>query len=97
MATIELTSVIERNERDFLANHVGEEMVIMDIKSGNYIGINAVGARIWNMLDAPTPVALIIADLMEVYDVDEETCRTQTLEYLDKMAEQRLVLHDQSA
>ncbi|RYD59402.1 MAG: PqqD family protein [Sphingobacteriales bacterium] len=90
-ATIGLETVLVRDDKNFLANPVGEEMVVMDMKSGNYIGLNPVGAHIWKLLETPQPVTAIIANLMGTYEVDEDTCRSQTLEYLDKMASQGLV------
>jgi hypothetical protein len=82
---LNIASVLERNEKDFLANAVGEEMVIMEIKSGNYIGLNPVGAHIWKLLDKPATVSTLVGQLMQVYNVDEDTCLSQTLEYLVKM------------
>ena len=85
MASFEPSSVIVRNEEQFISNPVGEETIILNLASGDYLGLNAVGAFIWDMLREPVSVANIISRLMETYAVDEDTCTRQTMEYLGKM------------
>ena len=85
MASFEPSSVIVRNEEQFISNPVGEETIILNLASGDYLGLNAVGALIWDMLREPVSVANIISRLMETYAVDEDTCTRQTMEYLGKM------------
>lgn len=85
MSAITPTAVLVRNEDQFISNPVGEETIILNLATGDYLGLNPVGAFIWNTLQSPQSVDGIIARLMEAYTVDEETCRRQTLEYLQKM------------
>lgn len=89
--TINMDAILVRDDKGFLANRIGNELVVMDLKSGNYIGLNPVGAHIWNLLQTPTSMSGIIAQLLEEYDIDEATCREQTIEYLGKMQAQGLV------
>lgn len=81
-----LESVISRNEIRFLANPMGDEIVILNMESGDYLGLNAVGAAIWDHIKAPNSVQQLIDKLMVEYDVDENTCKAQTLEYLERIA-----------
>ncbi|WP_169053621.1 PqqD family protein [Alteraurantiacibacter aquimixticola] len=37
---------------DAIAREVGGELVLMHLASGTYFGLNAVGARIWQLLEA---------------------------------------------
>lgn len=92
MSDISTATILQRNDKDFLANPVGEEMVIMDMKSGNYIGLNPVGVHIWKLIEQPTAVSDLIAKLMHEYEIDEATCKEQTTEYLNKMLEQGLII-----
>lgn len=85
MASVEPSSVIVRNEDQFISNPVGEETIILNLATGDYLGLNTVGAFIWDTLKEPVSVSQLIARLMETYAVDEDTCTRQTLEYLGKM------------
>lgn len=91
MSIINDTSVFRRNESDFLSSPVGEEIMIMDMKNGDFIGLNLIGSHVWNLLAQPCSFASIISDLMQHYDIDENTCKEQTVEYLDKMMQKNLV------
>jgi hypothetical protein len=85
MASLEPSSVIVRNEDQFISNPVGEETIILNLATGDYFGLNSVGAFIWDLLREPVPVSRVIGRLMETYTVDEDTCIRQTMEYLGKM------------
>lgn len=81
-----LDSVIFRNEIKFLANPMGDEIVILNMESGDYLGLNSVGAAIWEHIKEPNSVQQLIEKLMSEYEVDENTCKAQTLEYLERIA-----------
>jgi coenzyme PQQ synthesis protein D (PqqD) len=46
------------------------EAVILDLASGRYFGLNAIGTRIWTLLDAGTPTEQIVRTVAEEYDAD---------------------------
>lgn len=83
--SITLESVISRNESNFLANPVGEEIIILNMETGDYLGLNAVGASIWDQIQEPRTVQHIIDKLIAEYDIDSNTCTTETLSYLVKI------------
>jgi hypothetical protein len=67
---------------------LGDELVIMHIQSGNYIGLNKIGVLIWNMMEHPVRVSSIVACLVESFDVLEEDCYLDTQNYLQQMLSQ---------
>jgi hypothetical protein len=83
--SLNLNSVISRNETHFLTNPVGDEIIILNMETGDYLGLNSVGASIWEMLNTPHSVSEIIDKLLGEFDVEKETCTIQTLEYLEKI------------
>jgi hypothetical protein len=83
--SLTLDSVISRNESNFLANPVGEEIIILNMETGDYLGLNKVGAFIWDQLQGPVTVQKIIDNLMTEFDIDSETCSIETLSYLKKI------------
>ena len=61
---------------------VDGEVVALHIDQGSCFGLNKVGSDIWQLLGKPIAVADICAYIVEKYDVDAETGRTDVLELL---------------
>jgi hypothetical protein len=60
---------------DWLAAKVGDELVMMSAEKGNYIGLSQVGARIWELIDAPQDLDAVCAQLQNEFEVTPEVCR----------------------
>jgi hypothetical protein len=82
---ISLQTTIQRNSENLLTSEVGDEMVMMDLDGGNYISLNKVGRVIWEQIEQPTQVSTLITYLVGRFNVDKDTCTTDTLDYLQKM------------
>ncbi|HSN73773.1 MAG TPA: PqqD family protein [Anaerolineae bacterium] len=54
--------------------------------------LNAAGSRIWELADGSRSVAEIVAVLTDEFDVDPERAQRTTLELLDTLAEQDLIV-----
>jgi len=91
MNNITTETVISRRKDGLLVSELGNEMVMMDIESGNYIGLNETAKVIWEMIEMPTKVDDIIKQLLDKYDISYEECSKDTLEYLAKMEEQKIL------
>lgn len=83
-----MDSIVKRKDEGLMFTPLGDELVIMHIQSGNYIGLNKTGALIWNMMEHPVRVISIVACLMESFDVLEEDCYLDTQNYLQQMLSQ---------
>jgi hypothetical protein len=74
-----------------IEGHVlGDEMVFFDDRVGKYFAIGPVGANIWKLLETPMTLGAIVASLMDEYEVDEATCRSETVAFVEKMLAARL-------
>ena len=89
---IDKNSVLKINDVDFLASQLGEEIIILDMKSGDYIGLNKVGSAVWKLIDEPTTLDEIIQSLLTSYDIDEEQCRSEVTTFLTGMVEKNAIL-----
>ena len=58
---------------DVLYQDVGGEVVILDLASENYFGLDEVGARIWQLIGDGLDMGGIRDALLDEYDVDRET------------------------
>ncbi len=62
------------------------EKVMIDFSTGKYFVLVGSGNDIWDMLgNEPISVAQIKSNLLDIYDVDEDTCLKETMTFLDKM------------
>ena len=57
--------------------------VMLDVASGNYYGLNAVGARIWELLlEGPLTVSQLRDKLCEEFEIDPQTCEAAVMEFV---------------
>lgn len=63
------------------------EKVMIDFDSGKYFLIKGTGNVIWDMLQEEVTPAQIIAQLLNDYDVTEEVCEREVMDFLCKMKE----------
>lgn len=87
---IALDRRIVRKE-EVLASNLDDEVVMMNLESDSYYGMNAVGSRIWDLLERPLAVAELCAKLQEEFDVDDETCQRDVLPFIQKTIDEKLV------
>ncbi|GIJ46755.1 hypothetical protein Val02_36410 [Virgisporangium aliadipatigenens] len=74
-----------------LTADVGDELVMLSPEHGEYFGLNAVGTRIWELIAEPRALSELCARLADEFEVDDETCRAEVLEFLRQLAEVDLV------
>ncbi|SFM70076.1 Coenzyme PQQ synthesis protein D (PqqD) [Chitinophaga sp. YR627] len=87
-------TIVRRNERNFLVSRIGEEVVLMDIHNGQYIGLNAVGSAIWEKLEQPVAIHDVVNALMQEYAISMQLCEQETLLFLQKMMQHRMLIVD---
>ena len=92
--TVELIpeTVISRNEGKFLASRIGEEIVMMNIENGDYLGINRVGTDLWEKLTQPRPVKALIDEMKAEYNVDPVECEKQCYAFIRQMIAENMIL-----
>ena len=83
-------SYIKRNNEVF-ASEIDNEVVMMNVESGKYYGMDAIGSRIWELIKEKVQVTEVIETLLEEYDVSWEQCRKDVLDFLNELYAQNLV------
>lgn len=71
---------------------IDNEAIIVDIKEGESIYLNEVGAFIWGSIDGKKTVKEIIKHICDNFDVDIETAKKDTLNFLKTLLEKKLIL-----
>lgn len=80
--------MIVRKQGDWLAAPVGDEVLMMSAEHGTYVGLNAVGARIWALLDEVTDSEALCARLCDEFAVSPELCAREVATFLHALAAQ---------
>jgi hypothetical protein len=80
-----LDSTVVATKRQISRDLAGET-VILDLKGGVYHGLNATGARIWQLIQQPCIVSAIRDTIMREYDVDAPQCEKHLLTLLNQLA-----------
>jgi hypothetical protein len=69
------------------------ELVILNLRNGEYYGLDEVGAQIWTLIqDSTTVLAVRDAILRQFDDVDTQECTDDVLELLQDMADSNLLM-----
>jgi Coenzyme PQQ synthesis protein D (PqqD) len=74
-----------------VASRVGDEVAILDLDHSVYYGLDPVGARVWELIQEPTPLSAVLAAMLAEFEVDDATARVDLLALIDELLEKRLV------
>ncbi len=67
------------------------EGVLLDTRTGVYFGLDGVGTRIWELLDASPTCDEIVRQLLVEYEVDEPRLSADVTEFLHTLVTRGLV------
>ena len=67
---------------------------MMSAARGAYLGVNAVGARIWELIETPSDMDTICAALVREFEVDAATCRAEVEQFITEMGKHGAVTTD---
>jgi hypothetical protein len=90
MTTILKDSIITV-AREQVSCDLAGETAILDLKSGQYYGLNQVGARIWELLQASKSVTDVLNIILNEYEVEAESCARDLLALLEDLQSKGLV------
>jgi hypothetical protein len=76
---------------DVLISRLQEESVILNLDSERYFGLDDVGTRILNALNASDSIEAAYQSLLEEYDVDGQVLREDLLVLVESLAKQGIV------
>ena len=76
---------------DTLINIVGEESVLLNLKSESYYGLDEVGTRMWTALTTSDSIEAAYEMLLAEYHIGAEELQTDLQALLEKLIKRRLV------
>jgi hypothetical protein len=76
---------------DVISQEVSGETVLLDLKSENYFGLDAVGTRIWQLVRDNGDVQVILETILDEFDADEARIRRDLEALLSEIADLGLI------
>jgi hypothetical protein len=76
---------------DVLFRLLGEEAVLLNLKTELYLGLDPVGTRMWKVLTESTSIQGAYETLLQEYDVEPARLQSDLNDFLDRLVEQSLI------
>lgn len=77
--------------KQVVQSKIDDEVVMMDIESGFYFGLNSVASIIWELLKDGKTVDELADYLITEYDVNREQCLEETDILIKKMLDLKVI------
>ncbi len=74
-----------------LINQIDGEMVILDLESGTYFGLNPVGAQIWHFLSEGKTLAETCRAMLDKYEVSPDEIERDVVNLTSELLARKLV------
>ena len=88
--TISLSSKVQINE-DIVSRNLQGQIVLLNLKTDLYCGLDHVGAKIWHLLNKHKSLKDILNELVKEYDVSEAQCTEDLLNFVGMLKEKDLI------
>jgi len=73
------------------SQEVDGEMVLLDMNSENYFGLDAVGTVIWQAMQEHKKLGDVLNFLIEYYEIDEEILKNDLLQFVENLEKSGLI------
>jgi hypothetical protein len=77
--------------RGQVSTELDDGVTILGLHDGVYYGLDGVGARIWQLIQAETTVDEVLGRLLSEYDVDPARCEQDLFSLIRDLLERGLV------
>jgi hypothetical protein len=76
---------------DVVFREMEGEAVLLNLDSGMYFGLDAIGTRIWQLLGEHQTLQAVFDQMLQEFEVDGPTLRSDLLALVDRLMEHGLV------
>jgi hypothetical protein len=85
---------VATREPDVVFCSVADGGALLNLARGVYFGLDAVGTRIWELLQVPRSTSELVDALVKEYDISAERCRNSVNRFLDQLSANGLVQYE---
>ncbi len=87
-----VTENLKINEqKEILYQDIEDEIIILNMKDENYMGLDQVGARMWNILLSSNTIQDAYDQLLEEYKVEPDTLKKDLNNFINELIKNDLV------
>ncbi|HEX8172860.1 MAG TPA: PqqD family protein [Thermoanaerobaculia bacterium] len=72
-------------------NRVGDELVLLDLDRGIYLGLDAVGSRFWELITGGASIAEAVETMLAEYDVARDELEADLAGLLAELEQHALI------
>jgi len=90
MSRINLNDTILRAD-NLLSTELEDQIMLMGIDRGKYYGLDAVGSRIWTLMEQPVKVRDLCDSLCAEYSVSPQQCEQDVIGFLNKLYSEKMI------
>jgi hypothetical protein len=83
-----------RLREDVVYREINGEIVAMSLASGEYVAFDAIGSRIWQLIEECGSVTEIKSRLLAEYDLGDERCQTELDAFLQSLRDKQLTVEN---
>lgn len=76
---------------NLMSTQIDDEIVILNMATDNYIALDVIGLRIWELLEAPCTLDEICKQLEQEFSGDPEQIRADVLAFLDELQTEEML------
>jgi hypothetical protein len=76
---------------DVVFRELEGEAVLLNLASGMYFGLDAVGTRVWHLLGERPTLQAVFDEMLQEFEVDEQTLRADLIALVDRLTEHGLL------
>ena len=77
-----------------MVRQIGEETVLLDLKTERYLGLDDVSSRIWQEVTAGVSIQTAYETLLSEYEVEPETLRKDVDDFVQELVRLGLIKLD---
>lgn len=93
MPDLSLSSVVRIGD-DVVFRELEGEAVLLDLERGTYFGLDAVGTRIWQLIEQYGALATVLERLVSEFDVSTAEAAADLVDLVQQLAARGLVEFD---
>lgn len=87
--TLEPSATIVRTAGT-LTTTVDKDMIILNMATNNYVALDEIGRRIWDLIENPVQVSSVCDQLAHEYSGDPEQINADVLVFLSELLDESL-------
>lgn len=81
---------------DQISTEIEDEMVVLQLDTGTYFGIDGVGPRVWELLQEPLTVGELEDELLNEYDISRDRLHQDVDELLCDLRDASLIEYEEA-